>query len=153
MPSTSECPVMAQPLRFDLPSPPSQPAVTPARRSTAALGRRRRGRVRYRQVALGLAVSAAGATILAALVQIPQRFDGLLLVSNAIANVIGGLNRLAVGLLQLAGVLAVALLAVLALLLLVGGLVRIVRALTGRPVRARGAGATARPVATRTTGT
>jgi hypothetical protein len=104
-------------------------------------------------MALGLAVAAAGATILMALMQIPQRFDGLLLVSNAIANVIGGLNRLAMGLLQLAGVLVVALLAVLALLLLVGGLVRIVRALTGRPVRARGAAATARPVATRTTGT
>jgi len=153
MPSIFESPVMAQPFRLDLPSPPSEAVVSPGRRSIAALGRRRRRRARYRQVALGLVVAAAGATILAALMQIPQRFDGLLLVSNAIANVIGGLNRLAVGLLQLAGVLVVALLAVLALLLLVGGLVRIVRALTGRPVRARGAAAIARPVARRTTGT
>lgn len=139
---------------LDLPAPGAQ------RRRASALdrshGQRRRrsraGVTRWRQVGLGLALAAAGTTILAALMQIPQRFDGVLLVSNAIANVIGGLHRLGVGLLQLAGVLVVALLAVLALLLLVGGLVRIVRALGGPAVSRGAAPARIRPVATTTTG-
>ena len=82
-------------------------------------------------------LGAAGAGILVALVRIPERLDALLLVSNAIANVIAGLSRLGVGVLQLAGVLAVVLLTLLALLLLVGGAVRLLRALSPR---VRGAG-------------
>jgi hypothetical protein len=64
---------------------------------------------------------------------IPERFDTLLLVSTAIANVIGGLSRLGVGLLQLTGVLVVALLALLALVLLLGGMVRMARCLASPP--------------------
>lgn len=77
-------------------------------------------------------LGAAGAGILVGLMQIPERLDALLLVSNAIANVIAGLSRLGIGLLQLAGVLAVVLLALLALMLLVGGAVRLLRALSPR---------------------
>jgi hypothetical protein len=62
--------------------------------------------------------------------QIPDRLDALLLVSNAIANLITGLSHLSIGVLQLAGVLMVVALALLALLLLVGGGVRIFRALS-----------------------
>jgi membrane protein implicated in regulation of membrane protease activity len=67
--------------------------------------------------------------LLASLMLIPERFDTLLLVSTAIANVIGGLSRLGLGLLQLTGVLVVALLALLALVLLLGGMVRVARCL------------------------
>jgi len=90
--------------------------------------RRRRGR-RLRQVGMGLLLGAVGTAILAALVRLPERLDALLLVSHALANVIGGLSRLGLGLLQLAAVLAVVLLALLALLLLVGSAVRLWRAL------------------------
>ena len=77
----------------------------------------------------------AGSLILAWLMQLPERLDALLLVSNAIANLIGGLSRLSMGILQLGSVIAVALLALMALLLLVGGGVRLARAITARPRR------------------
>jgi hypothetical protein len=101
---------------------------------------------------VGLGLSAAGGSLLAGLMAIPQRFDGLLLVSKAIADLIGGLSRLGLGLLQLGGVLAVALLAVLALLLLSGGLVRIVRAALGQPLSRAGAPTKNRPAARTTKG-
>jgi len=116
--------------------------------------RRRPGR--GRQVITALALGGAGASLLAALMLIPERLDALLLVSTAIANVIGGLSRLGLGLLQLTGVLVVALLALLALLLLLGGMVRLARALaqpqTSPSGINRGAvAARTRPVARRTT--
>jgi hypothetical protein len=62
--------------------------------------------------------------------------------------VIGGLSRLGVGLLQLTGVLVVALLALLALVLLLGGMVRMARCLASPPPLNRGAAATrSQPVA------
>ena len=151
---TSERRAPGQGSGLDLPAPGGyRRAASPRDRPQGQRRRRQRpGAARWRQVGFGLGLAAAGTTILAALMQIPQRFDGLLLVSNAIANVIGGLHRLGGGLLQLAGVLVVALLAVLALLLLVGGLVRIVRALSGRSVSRGAAPARIRPVATRTRG-
>lgn len=81
------------------------------------------------------------------LVRIPDRLDALLLVSQAIANLIAGLNRLAVGLLQLGAVLLVVLLALLALLLLAGGLVRLWRALlpAAAPPRPRESGSAPLP--------
>ena len=101
---------------------------------------------------MGLGLAAAGGSLLGSLMLIPQRFDGLLLVSKAIADLIAGLQRLGYGLLQLTGVLLVATLAVAALLLLAGGLVRIVRAAIGRPLSREGAATTARPAATTTRG-
>jgi hypothetical protein len=91
--------------------------------------RRRRLQQRWLQACRGLLLGALGIGILVALVRIPERLDALLLVSQAIANLIAGLNRLAVGLLQLGAVLLVVLMALLSLLLLVGGLVRLWRAL------------------------
>ncbi|MFZ9753394.1 MAG: hypothetical protein ACO3B3_07575 [Cyanobium sp.] len=114
--------------------------------------RRRRATARWHQLAVGLGLSAAGGSLLVGLMAIPQRFDGLLLVSKAIADLIGGLSRLGLGLLQLGGVLAVALLAVLALLLLSGGLVRIVRAILGQPLSRAGAPTKNRPAARTTRG-
>lgn len=77
---------------------------------------------------MGLLLAVLGTGILAALVRIPERLDTLLLVSHAVANVIGGLSRLGLGLLQLAGVLVVVVLALFALMLLAGGVVRLWKA-------------------------
>ena len=63
-------------------------------------GRRRRRVRRLRQVGMSLLLGAVGTAILAALVRLPERLDALLLVSHALANVIGGLSRLGLGLLQ-----------------------------------------------------
>jgi hypothetical protein len=79
-------------------------------------------------VTAGLLLIGAGSLILGILMQLPKRLDALLLVSNAIANLISGLSRLMMGILQLGSVIVVALLALAALLLLVGGGVRLVRA-------------------------
>jgi hypothetical protein len=83
---------------------------------------------------------------------IPERFDTLLLVSTAIANVIGGLSRLGMGLLQLTGVLVVALLALLALVLLLGGMVRVARCLASPPLNRGTAGTRGQPIARTTRG-
>jgi|LakMenE01Jun11ns_1017448.scaffolds.fasta_scaffold9833326_3 hypothetical protein len=112
---------------LDLPRPlgAAAPAGPIVRRSR---GRRRLRQRRLLQGATGLLLAALGTGILAALVRIPERLDTLLLVSNAVANVIGGLSRLGLGLLQLAGVLVVVVLALFALLLLAGGVVRLWKA-------------------------
>ncbi len=94
--------------------------------------RRRRPGSRWRQVGAGLLLILAGVLILLGLMQLPERLDALLLVSNAINNLISGLSRLIMGILQLGSVIFVALLALLALLLLVGGSVRLVRGLTAQ---------------------
>lgn len=113
-------------------------------------GRRRRPPSRWLQACLGLALAGVGALLLLGLMLIPERLDALLLVSTAIAHVIGGLSRLAMGLAQLAAVL-VALLALLALLLLLGGLVRLLRALVP-PISRADAATRIRPVARKTRG-
>ena len=96
-------------------------------------------------------MAGVGALLLLGLMLIPERLDALLLVSTAIAHVIGGLSRLAMGLAQLAAVLLVALLALLALLLLLGGLVRLLRALVP-PISRADAATRIRPVARKTRG-
>jgi hypothetical protein len=92
-------------------------------------GRRRRQQQRWFLAGKGLLLGGLGIGILVGLVRIPDRLDALLLVSQAIANLIAGLNRLALGLFQLGALLLVVLMALLALLLLAGGLVRLWRAL------------------------
>ena len=84
-----------------------------------------------------------GTAILVVLVRMPERLDALLLVSHAVANVIGGLSRLSLGFLQLGGLLVVVVLALFALLLLAGGVVRLWRALLAADDGAPGAGASA----------
>jgi hypothetical protein len=89
-------------------------------------------------------VCIAGAgLILKGLLGLADRFNTLLLVSQAVANLIRGLSLLATGLLQVVGVLAVAALALLALLLLVGGLTRLLRLLA----TLAGGGGAGRPLA------
>jgi hypothetical protein len=84
---------------------------------------------RWQQIGAGLLMMALGAGLLVGLMQLPERLDTLLLVSTAIANLIGGLGRFLVGLLQLLGVLLLAGAAIGALLLLLAGAVRLIRAL------------------------
>jgi hypothetical protein len=91
--------------------------------------RRRRRISRLRQVLMGLLLVAAGIALLLALLQLPSQLDTVLLVSTAIANLIKGLTHIGLGLLQLAGVLVVALVALMALVLLGAGLSRLIRAL------------------------
>jgi hypothetical protein len=137
---------MADRLLLDLPGPPRRLARRPEA-VPSPNPRRRRRPDRWRHLGIGLGLSGAGGGLLASLMFIPERFDTLLLVSTAIANVIGGLSRLGVGLLQLTGVLVVALLALLALVLLLGGMVRMARCLASPPLN-RGAAATrSQPVA------
>jgi hypothetical protein len=135
------------PVSLHLPRPDgSSAAAGPILRR--ARGRRRRRVGRLRQAGMGGLLGAVGVGILAALVRIPDRLDALLLVSHALANVIGGLSRLGLGLLQLGTVLAVVLLALLALLALAGSVVRLWRALVpGRAPAAAAAGLPSRSAA------
>jgi len=82
---------------------------------------------------MGVLLGAAGAGILMVLMRIPERLDTLLLVSTAIANLISGLSRLSIGVLQLTGVMVVVLMTLFALMLLVGGGMRLLRAVAPRP--------------------
>ena len=93
--------------------------------------RRRPGR--WKQAFSGLLLLALGAGLLVGLMQLPKRLDTLLLVSTAIANLIGGLGRFLQGLLQLLGVLLLVMVAIGALLLLVAGLVRLLRSVLPGP--------------------
>ena len=98
--------------------------------------RRRRRSARWRQGGAGLLLGCSGAGILLLLLQLPERLDTVLLVSHAVDNLIRGLGLMAMGLLQLAAVLGLAVLALFALLLLVAGGMRLIRALgprSGKP--------------------
>ena len=111
-----------------------RPGISSPPPPRSRLHRRRRPRARWRQAGLGGLLLLLGCGILAGLMQLPSRLDALLLVSNAIVNLIRGLMQLALALLQFAMVLAVVVLALLALLLLIGGAVRLLRAvIPGRP--------------------
>jgi hypothetical protein len=89
---------------------------------------RRRRPLRWKQAGSGLLLIALGCGLLVGLMQLPERLDTLLLVSTAIANLIAGLGRFLQGLLQLMGVLLLALVAIGALVLLLAGGVRLLRA-------------------------
>ncbi|MEB3261980.1 MAG: hypothetical protein VKK94_03355 [Cyanobacteriota bacterium] len=96
---------------------------------TRRVFRKKKRPTRLQLVANGLLLLSLGAGILVGLLQLPERLDTLLLVSNAIANLISGVIRFATGLLQLLGVLALVAVALSALVLLVAGVVRLGKAL------------------------
>ena len=100
--------------------------------------RQRRRRARWQQLGMGLLSLAGGAGLMFGLMLLPERLDTLLLVSNAIANLIGGLSRFGMGLLQLLAVLALAAVALGALVLLLAGVVRLLKALWPEPPRQKG---------------
>ena len=82
-----------------------------------------------RQFGEGVLLLALGAATLAFLSWFPQKNEGLLVVSEAIADLIGGIGQLLEGLLGLTAVIVVALLLVGALLALVSGVIRLFRSL------------------------
>ena len=83
---------------------------------------------RWKQAGAGLLMGAAGAGLVVGLLQVPHRFDTLLLVSTALANVIRGIQLLLLGLLQVIAMVLLVALAVGALVLVLAGVVRLVRA-------------------------
>ncbi|MFM9040690.1 MAG: hypothetical protein ACKOHJ_00285 [Vulcanococcus sp.] len=91
---------------------------------------KRKSKARPRQILEALLLMALGVGLLVLLLHLPDLIDldSLLLVSTALANLIGGLSRLLMGILQLLGVALLVSSALLALVLLLGGLVRLVRA-------------------------
>ena len=93
--------------------------------------RKRKAKRRPRLILEAVLMMAGGVGLLVLLLQLPQLIDldSLLLVSTALAHLIGGLSQLLMGILQLLGVLLLGGLALLALLCLLGGLLRFVRAL------------------------
>ena len=99
------------------------------RSGSSAKGRTRRKR-RPRLILEALALMAAGVGLLVLLLHLPELIDldSLLLVSTALANLIGGLSQLLMGILQLVGVAVLVGSALMALVFLLGGLVRLVRA-------------------------
>lgn len=111
------------------PRPLQLPRPDLAKAGGPRFSRRRKRQSRWRQAGSALLLLLGGCGILALETVLIQRLNALLLVSNAIAGLIRGLMLLGQGLLQLAIVLAVVSLALLALLLLVGGGVRLFRAL------------------------
>ncbi|MFN9546729.1 MAG: hypothetical protein ACK6AD_06625 [Cyanobacteriota bacterium] len=111
-----------------LPTPGAAPRP---QRSARSDPKRRRPSSPLRQLAIAVVCVAGAGLILKGLMRLAERFNTLLLVSQAVANLIRGLSLLAIGLLQVVGLLAVAALALLALLLLVGGLTRLLRLMTG----------------------
>lgn len=114
-----------------LPAPPDHP-------SPRARPKRRRPSSPLQQLATGLVCVVGAGLILRGLMSLANRFNTVLLVSQAVANLIRGLSLLAIGLLQVLALLAVVALALLALLLLVGGLTRLLRLLTGGLMGSRG---------------
>jgi len=107
--------------------------IKPARDRQRKVFQQRRRPGRWSQVLSGLLLLALGAGLLVGLMQLPERLDTMLLVSTAIANLIGGLGRFLQGLLQLLAVLVLVLVAIGALLLLVAGLVRLLRSVLPGP--------------------
>jgi hypothetical protein len=112
-----------RPLHLPTPGSPPPPLVLPEGRSRS----RRRPNAPLRQLAIGVLCVAAAGVLLKGLMELVTRLDTLLLVSQAVANLIHGLALLATGLLQMLGLLVVAALALLSLLLLMGGLTRLLR--------------------------
>ena len=82
-----------------------------------------------RQLFAGLLMLAAGLGIAFLLQQLPQQIDVVLLVSEAIADLIRGIQQLLEALLGLAAVVVIAALVVLASVLSFGGIWRLLRLL------------------------
>ena len=97
--------------------------------------RRKRRPSRWRQVGVALLLAAAGVGLLFGLLQLPERFDTFLVLSTALANLIGGVQQALWGLVQLLAVVLLVVVALAALGLVVAGLIRLVRAFW--PVAAR----------------
>ena len=103
--------------------------------STRRVFRRRHRPARWRQAAIALLLGATGAGLMLALLQLPERFDTFLVLSTALANLIGGVQQALWGLVQLLAVVLLVLAAIAAIGLVVAGIIRLVRALWPQPSR------------------
>lgn len=83
----------------------------------------------WRQGLEGILMTLLGVGLLAFLVWLPQRLDALVMVSEAIFDLIRGLQQLIEALLGLGAVLLIAAVLFAGLLCLLGGATRVVRAL------------------------
>lgn len=101
--------------------------------TTRRVFRRRRPPARWRQAGIALLLGGAGVGLLLALLQLPERFDTFLVLSTALANLIGGVQQALWGLLQLLAAVLVVLAALVALGLVAAGLIRLVRAFWPQP--------------------
>ena len=81
----------------------------------------------FRQLLAGLLMLAAGLSIAVLLQQLPQRVDVVLLVSEAIADLIRGIQQLLEATLGLAAIAVIASLVILASILSFGGVWRLIR--------------------------
>ena len=80
-----------------------------------------------RQLVAGLLMLAAGLGIAVLLQQLPQQVDVVLLVSEAIADLIRGIQQLLEAMLGLAAILVIVSLVILASVLSFGGVWRLIR--------------------------
>ena len=83
----------------------------------------------FRQLVAGLLMLAAGLGIAVLLQQLPQQVDVVLLVSEAIADLIRGIQQLLEAMLGLAAILVIVSLVILASVLSFGGIWRLIRLL------------------------
>jgi len=81
----------------------------------------------FRQLVAGLLMLAAGLGIAVLLQQLPQQVDVVLLVSEAIADLIRGIQQLLEAMLGLAAIVVIASLVILASVLSFGGIWRLIR--------------------------
>jgi hypothetical protein len=82
-------------------------------------------------------LALAGAGVLYLLSQLPGYLNLVMLMSLAATDLIRGLGLVGMGLLRLAAMLGVVALALVGLLLIVAGLMRLARAVAPRPARGR----------------
>lgn len=107
--------------------PPARVSPKPRRSERRVFSRRRRSV--WSQMVVALGCLGAGLGLLAGLQQLVLRLDAVLLVSEALSHLIGGFTNVGLGLAQLLGVLLMVLTIAAALLLVLSGLIRLVRAL------------------------
>ena len=111
-------------------------------RSRRVFQRRRRvpAGVVFRQLSAVLLMLAGGSGIIIGIQQLPEQVDVVLLVSEAVADLIRGVQQLFEAFLGLAAVVLIAALVILATVLILGGLwrlLRLIRMLTGQPSQGR----------------
>lgn len=129
--------------------PPSSPSRQDRRRQRPVFSRQRRPKA-WQEVLVGLACLGLGFGLLAGLQQLLARLDAVLLLSEALNHLLGGLTNLGLGLGQLLAGLLVLLTIAAALLLLLAGMIRLLRpwlpAQGAAPPSRTGAGTGQRPV-------
>jgi len=108
---------------------PSAGVQRQPRRRERRVFSRRRPPSSWRQALIGLICISAGTGLIVALHQLILRLDAVLLFSECLSHLIGGVINLGLGLGQLVGLLLLLLATVGALLLMVAGLIRIGRSL------------------------